>query len=216
MYQLRSVIVASFLLVAAPAIANPSSNIISSQGGGSAIALPQRHLANHFLLSQSNPSMPIVQEQDWTKKDVKLPWNQLALHKSLGSEEPVVFTKSYKFKVGFFSNSKERVHVRWTQNRAEIAIMFGSNCSPIFGCADGNSYGLPKQITVTISGREYFLSTVDQNTYGLTPEFKQAIAQATDPLVVKIDKKIHFEVKKEAFPAFKQLFAMQPANTTLK
>jgi hypothetical protein len=213
MYQLRSVIVASLILVAVPAIAHPSSNIMSLQKVEEAISLPQKHFISHFLLSQSNQNLPIIQEQDWTKKDVKLPWNQLALDKFSGVEEPVVFTKSYKFKVGFFTNSKERVHVRWTQNRAEISIMSGSVCSAIFGCAASANYGLPKQISITISGQEYLLRTVDQNTYGLTPELKQAITQATEPLAVKIDKKIHFEIKKEAIPVLKQLFIIEPANT---
>jgi hypothetical protein len=97
-------------------------------------------------------------------------------------------------------------------NKAEIFVLRGSNCSAVFGCESGDAYGLPKQITATINGKEYILQTVDQNTYGLTPEFKQAISQTSAPPAFKIDKKINFEVKEEALPALKQLFTIQPTQ----
>lgn len=209
MLQLYSLVITSVFLAALPVSASPSSPSSGSfKEDGLAIASPRPTPTNHFFISQTTQQMPTVQNEDWTKKDVKLPWDRVALDKSSGAGEPVVFTKSYKFKVGFISSRKERVHVRWTQDKAEIYILYGSNCSAIFGCESGASYGLPKQITVTVNRRDYFLSTIDQNTYGLTPELKQAIAQTTGRFSFKIDKKINFEIKEEGVAAIKQLFAI--------
>jgi hypothetical protein len=210
MYQLRSIIVASLLLVTVPAIASTaSSNFISSQERGSAIALSQKHLTDHFLVSQAKQEMPIVQTEDWTGKDVELPWNQLALHKTSSGEEKVVFTKSSKFKLGWISSRKERIRTRWTQKNIELFITNGQNCG-VFGCLSSDGYGLPKRINVTVNGQDYFLNTVQQNTYELTPELKQAIDRTSGRFTFTIDKRINFEIQEEAVPALKRLFTIEP------
>lgn len=206
------ILMSSILLNIVPATASPiSQSSTLFKNDRTSITTSQTPL-NSFKISQVPQDTPIVQIKDWTIKDAKLPWNQLALDKSSGAGEPVVFTKSYKFKVGFFSNHKERIHARWTQNKVEIAVMYGSTCSPIFGCADSASYALPKQIAVTINGRDYFLNRVDQNTYGLEPELKQTISQTSGKLAFKLSEKLKFEVKEEAVPALKRLFAMQSVS----
>jgi hypothetical protein len=209
MNQFCVVTLVSLVGIAVPlnAIAIPSSQIPPLQQESQNRELLQRH-AMKTLISLEPSNLTVVSIEDWTSKDAKPPWNQVVLHKTSPAEERVVFTKSYKFKVGWLSNRKERIHARWTQNNVEIFIMAGFNCSPIFGCADGVSYGLPKQIKVTVADKEYALRAVEQGTYALTPELKQAIAQTSAPLNFRVDERIKFEVKEEAFPALKQLFAL--------
>lgn len=194
------------------AIAIPSSQIHPLQQESQTRDFSKHHTLK-TLISLEPSNLPVVPIEDWRVKDAKLPWNQLALHKTPNGEERVVFTKSYKFKTGWLSGRKERIHVRWTQNNVELSIMAGFGCSWVFGCESGISYSPPKQIKVTVSSKDYFLTTVDQNTYGLTPELKQAIAQTSAPLNFRVDERIKFEVKEEAIPALKQLLTFQePAS----
>jgi hypothetical protein len=213
MNRLSLVVLASLVSIAVPfnAIAIPSSPMYLQQENQNSQLL-QRHSLN-TLISLEPSNLPVITIEDWTVKDAKLSWNQLALHKTATKEELVVFTKSYKFKVGWFSGRKERIHSRWTQNNVEIAIMAGYNCSALFGCADGMSYGLPKQIKAVVGDKEFLLSTVAQGSYGLTPELKQAIAQTSTPLNFRVDERIKFQVKEEAIPALKQLFALQEPSS---
>lgn len=215
MHPFRLVILASFVFGggSANAIALPSSAVSqshSSLGDRPAITLPQHNKAQNILVSLEPSGLPIVQTEDWTTKDIKLPWNQVALDKSFGAEDLVVFTKSYKFKMGFVSNRKERVHARWTQKNVEIFIMRGRDCGLVFGCESATSYGLPKRIKITSGGQDYFLKTVEQNTYELTPELKQAINQTSGRLIFKVDERVNFEIQEDAIPGLKNLFATPP------
>jgi hypothetical protein len=212
MHQFRSVALVSFVLAALPttaiAVTHPfTSSLTSSQSDEYVIREPQ-HNPSRMLLSLEPSERPIVQTQDWTTKDIKLPWNQVALDKSFGAEELVVFTKSFKFKLGFASNRKERVHARWTQKSVELFIVRGRDCGIVFGCESSTSYGLPKRIKVTIAGQDFFLKTIEQNTYELTPEFKQALQQAAGRLTFTVDERVNFEIQEEALPGLKQLFAL--------
>jgi hypothetical protein len=209
MNQFCVVTLVSLVGIAVPlnAIAIPSSQIPPLQQASQNRELSQNH-ALKTLISLEPSNLTVVPIEDWRVKDAKIPWNQLVLHKTPNAEERVVFTKSYKFKTGWVSGRKERIHSRWTQNNVEISIMAGFGCSWVFGCETGISYALPKQIKVTVADKEYALSTVDQGTYALTPELKQAIAQTSAPLNFRVDERIKFEVKEEAFSALKQLFAL--------
>lgn len=203
-------VMASVAAIAAAPQPSFSSFLLQSEQG---IEPLQRRVLSP-LVSLDTSGMPIVQTEDWTTKDIKLPWNQVALDKSFGTEELVVFTKSYKFKLGFVSNRKERVHARWTQSSVEIFIMRGRDCGLVFGCESATSYALPKRLKVTVGGQDYFLKTVEQNTYELTPELKQAITQTSGRLTFKVDERVNFEVQEDALPGLKQLFALQrTANT---
>ncbi len=215
MHPFRSAIIASFVFAggSATAISLPSQAVSpfnSPLGNSPAITLPQHNKAQNILVSLEPSGLPIVQTEDWTTKDINLPWNQVALDKSFGAEDLVVFTKSYKFKMGFVSNRKERVHARWTQKTVEIFIMRGRDCGLVFGCESATSYGLPKRIKITSGGQDYFLKTVEQNTYELTPELKQAINQTSGRLIFKVDERVNFEIQEEAIPGLKNLFTMQP------
>ncbi|MCG9890097.1 MAG: hypothetical protein MH252_03335 [Thermosynechococcaceae cyanobacterium MS004] len=167
------------------------------------------------LLSLEPSVQPIVQTEDWTTKDIKLPWNQVALDKSFGAEELVVFTKSFKFKLGFASNRKERVHARWTQKSVELAIMRGRDCGLLFGCESATSYGLPKRIKVTVGAQDFFLKAIEQNTYELTPELIQAILQTSGRLNFKVDERVNFEIQEEALPGLKQLLTLEGSSPSL-
>lgn len=68
----------------------------------------------------------------------------------------------------------------------------------------------PKRIKITSGGQDYFLKTVEQNTYELTPELKQAINQTSGRLIFKVDERVNFEIQEEAIPGLKNLFTMQP------
>jgi hypothetical protein len=216
MNQLRVVTLASLMSIAVPlnAIALPSSQIhpLHQESQNREFL---RHHALKTLISIEPSNLTVVPIEDWRVKDAKLPWNQLVLHKNPNAEERVVFTKSYKFKVGWVAGRKERIHARWTQNNVELSIMAGFGCSWVFGCEAGVNYAPPKQIKVTVSNKDYFLTTVDQNTYGLTPELKQAITQASAPLNFRVDERIKFQVKEEAIPALKQLFSPQEPTSIL-
>jgi hypothetical protein len=222
MHPFRSVVIASFVFggVSATAIALPShaaspfNSPLGNRGDRLAIALPQSNKAQNMLVSLEPSGLPIVQTEDWTTKDINLPWNQVALDKSFGAEDLVVFTKSYKFKMGFVSNRKERVHARWTQKTVEIFIMRGRDCGLVFGCESATSYGLPKRIKISSGGQDYFLKTVEQNTYELTPDLKQAINQTSGRLIFKVDERVNFEIQEEAIPGLKNLFAMPPIATS--
>ncbi len=212
MNQLRLVTLAGLVWVTVPAMATAASLPLtlgfSLQRDDQVIEVQQYH-PSKTLLSLEPAERPVVQTEDWTTKDIKLPWNQVALDKSFGAEELVVFTKSFKFKVGFASNRKERVHARWTQKGVELAVMRGRDCGLLFGCESATSYGLPKRIKVTVSGQDFFLKTVEQNTYELTPEFKQALLQTSGRLNFKVDERVNFEIQEEALPGLKQLLALQ-------
>lgn len=164
--------------------------------------------------AQPAGTVPTVQTEDWTTKDIKLPWNQVAVDKSFGQAELVVFTKSFKYKVGWFSNRKERVHARWTTNNVEIFVMRGRDCDLLLGCESGTNYALPKRIKITVGQQDYFLKSIEQNTYALTPEFKQAVSQTNNRLTFKIDERVNFEIQEEALPGLKNLFATQPTSPT--
>jgi hypothetical protein len=212
MYQLRSVFVASLLILAVPTIVSTASaSIVLSPSDSKTIVLHEAYYLNHFLISQAVQGMPTVQTEDWTKKDAKLPWNQIVLDKSFSNEEQVIFTKSSKYKQEFFSGRKERVRARWTHKNVELFVMNGNNCG-IFGCLSSDRYGLPKQIKATVDGQDYFLNTVQQDTYELTPEFKQAIYKASGQFIITVDKKVKFSIQEEAVSALKQLFATQPVS----
>jgi hypothetical protein len=210
MHLLRFVTLASLIGLAVPtAIAtHPSSAALSPLRSNSYVIKMQQPKVFRILLSLEPSDKPIVQTEDWTTKDVKLPWNQVALDKSFGAEELVVFTKSFKFKLGFVSNRKERVHARWTQKSVEVFIMRGRDCGIVFGCESSTSYGLPKRIKVTVGGQDFFLKTIEQNTYELTPEFKQALQQTSGRFTFKVDERVNFEIQEEAIPGLKQLFAI--------
>lgn len=218
MNQLRLVTLASLVWFTVPVMAIAASLPLSLGAplprNDRAVEVPQRTLFK-TLLSLESSAKPIVQTEDWTTKDIKLPWNQVALDKSFGAEELVVFTKSFKFKLGFASNRKERVHARWTQKSVELAIMRGRDCGLLFGCESATSYGLPKRIKVTVGGQDFFLKTVEQNTYELTPEFKQAILQTSGRLDFKVDERVNFEIQEEALPGLKQLLALEGSATNL-
>jgi hypothetical protein len=166
------------------------------------------------ISAQPTGTIPTVQTEDWTTKDIKLPWNQVAVDKSFGQAELVVFTKSFKYKVGWFSNRKERVHARWTNNDVEIFVMRGRDCDLLLGCESGTNYALPKRIKITVGQQDYFLKSIEQNTYALTPEFKQVVSQTNNRLTFKIDERVNFEIQEEALPGLKNLFAIQPTPPT--
>jgi hypothetical protein len=171
-------------------------------------------IAPFYISADPTGTVPTVQTEDWTTKDIKLPWNQVAVDKSFGQSELVVFTKSFKFKVGLISNRKERIHARWTTSNVEIFVMRGRDCGLLLGCESGTNYALPKRIKITVGQQDYFLKSIEQNTYALTPEFKQAASQTTGRLTFKIDERVNFEIQEEALPGLKNLFAIQPAPPT--
>jgi hypothetical protein len=214
MNQICVVTLVSLVSITVPlnVIAIPSSQIHPLQKESQNRDFLQHHTLR-TLISLEPSNLPVVPIEDWRVKDAKLPWNQLVLHKTPNAEERVVFTKSYKFKVGWVAGRKERIHARWTQNNVELSIMAGFGCSWVFGCDTRVNYAPPKQIKVTVSNKDYFLTTVDQNTYGLTPELKQVITQTSTPLNFRVDERIKFEVKEEAIPALKQLFTPQETSS---
>jgi hypothetical protein len=218
MNQLCLVTLASLVWVTAPAMAitAPLLSLGDTLQRDHRVTQGQQRDSSKILLSLEPSEKPIVQTEDWTTKDIKLPWNQVALDKSFGAEELVVFTKSFKFKLGFASNRKERVHARWTQKSVELAIMRGRDCGLLFGCESATSYGLPKRIKVTVDGQDFFLKTIEQNTYELTSEFKQAIEQTSGRLAFKVDERVNFEVQEEALPGLKQLLTRQGTANLVK
>jgi hypothetical protein len=177
-------------------------------------SLLRPHIAPFRVSADPSGTVPTVQTEDWTTKDIKLPWNQVAVDKSFGQSELVVFTKSFKFKVGWISNRKERIHARWTTSNVEIFVMRGRDCGLLLGCESGTNYALPKRIKIAVGQQDYFLKSIEQNTYALTPEFKQAVSQTANRLMFKIDERVNFEIQEEALPGLKNLFASQPVPST--
>jgi hypothetical protein len=168
-----------------------------------------------LTITRTVDGIAVVNVEDWGKKDIKLPWDQVVLDQSFGSNEYVVFSKAFKFKVGWVSNRKERIHVRWTQNQVELFVFRGLNCSLLFGCETGTSYLLPKRIKISLDSQDYFLKSVDANTYALTPEFKTALVNnnSVTAASIRLDERINFELEAPTRTALHQLM-MVPAQST--
>jgi hypothetical protein len=159
-------------------------------------------------VTKNSDGITIIKAEDWTLKDINLPWNQVVLDQSWSENNYVVFTKSFKFKVGFLEpHKKERIHARWTQNQVEIFVMRGRSCGLVGGCLSSDSYLLPKRIRLTVEGQNYFLVSSQANTYEVTTELKNILAniKTETTINVRLDERINFELKLDAVKALSQL-----------